>query len=70
MHSFETYTSAFGIALIVTILSMPVIKAIALQFRIVDTPDARKIHNTKMPRLGGLSIVIGFMSGFLYLLPQ
>ncbi|MFK8838977.1 undecaprenyl/decaprenyl-phosphate alpha-N-acetylglucosaminyl 1-phosphate transferase, partial [Klebsiella michiganensis] len=35
----------------------------------VDRPNERKIHNGQMPRMGGLSIFLGFFSGFLYLWP-
>lgn len=70
MYSFETYAAGFGMAFLVTILSVPIIKGIAMQFRIVDRPNARKMHTTLMPRLGGVSIVFGFTAGFLYLHPH
>lgn len=69
MYPFHTLAAAFGISFIVTILSIPFVTRFALYFHFVDTPNARKVHTKQMPRLGGLSIALGFAAGLLYLLP-
>lgn len=62
------FVVAFLISFSVTILCTPIVKRIAQKYDIVDKPDFRKIHTKVTPRLGGLSIIIGFFLGYLYLL--
>jgi UDP-GlcNAc:undecaprenyl-phosphate GlcNAc-1-phosphate transferase len=69
MHSLSTYIVAFMISLIVTIVATPFVKMLAYRLGVVDSPNARKVHEKQMPRMGGLSIVLGFLAGFIYLWP-
>lgn len=64
------YVIAFLIAFIVTVITTPLVKKIALRFNIVDKPAGRKIHENEMPRLGGLAIAFGVAAGFIYLTPE
>lgn len=65
------YILAFLLALIVTVITTPIVRKIAFKFNIVDVPDeARKIHRSTMPYLGGVAIALGFFAGFILLKPQ
>lgn len=61
---------AFAISFVLTILITPLVKRLAIKIGAVDQPDPRKVHQNVMPRLGGLAIVIGSVSGFLFLSPN
>ncbi|MBS4223391.1 glycosyltransferase family 4 protein [Lederbergia citrea] len=50
---------------VASILITPLVKKLAINFKITDAPNHRKIHNKIMPRLGGLAIYISFMIGLL-----
>ena len=39
---------------------VPVSRALARGFRILDDPGHRKIHNEPMPRLGGVAVFVSF----------
>ena len=54
-----------GVCLIIVALIIPVIKKIAMHINAIDIPDARKVHTTPIPRLGGLGIFIGFLVGYM-----
>ena len=48
--------AAFLISLIVT----PIIRILALKIRAIDKPEARKVHEQVMPRMGGLAVCFAF----------
>lgn len=50
---------------IFTALFIPVVKKIAEFIGAMDIPNARKIHKTPIPRLGGLGIYGGFLLGYM-----
>lgn len=60
------YVWAFVIALIVTYICTPLVRTLAVKIGAIDAPDARKIHQVSIPRLGGLAIYIGYMVSLLY----
>jgi UDP-GlcNAc:undecaprenyl-phosphate GlcNAc-1-phosphate transferase len=39
---------------------VPVSRALARRFRVLDDPGHRKIHNEPMPRLGGIAVFVSF----------
>jgi len=50
---------------------MPFIKKIAKHIGAMDIPrDNRRIHTKPMPRLGGLGIFLGFLTGYIFFAPQ
>ena len=49
----------------VTLVTVPLAVRLAHRIGAIDEPDARKIHTQPMPRLGGLSVYLGFIFGFL-----
>src|ERR1700722_11131018 len=52
--------AAFVLAVIVTALLTPLVRRAALAMGAVDEPGARRVHTRRVPRLGGIAIVIGF----------
>jgi UDP-GlcNAc:undecaprenyl-phosphate GlcNAc-1-phosphate transferase len=46
-------------AMFVTMLLLPLLMRKAEQWQFVDIPDQRKIHNSAIPRIGGLAMVAG-----------
>ena len=67
-QAFGYVVLALVVALIVSFLMTPVVKSFAYKVGAIDVPrDARRMHKTPTPRLGGLAIFIGFMiSVFLF----
>jgi len=57
------------VALIVTYLSTPYVKKLAVKAGVLDAPDHRKVHNTPIPRMGGLAIYFGFVLAILASMP-
>ncbi|WP_368503239.1 glycosyltransferase family 4 protein [Alkalihalophilus sp. As8PL] len=64
------YIIGFVVALVTTILAVPLVRIFAKKYGFIDQPNQRKIHAESMPRLGGVAIAIGTMCGLLYLLPS
>lgn len=60
---------AFCLALLVAYLATPAVRKLAIKIGAVDQPNARKVHKTPIPRLGGLGIYLGFMVAILLTLP-
>ncbi len=61
-------TLALLTALVISFLMTPVVRTFAYKVGAVDVPkDARRMHKTPIPRLGGLAIFIGFMVSVLVL---
>ena len=57
---------ALLVALVVSFLMPPIVKTFAYKVGAIDVPkDARRMHKTPIPRLGGLAIFIGFMVSIL-----
>ena len=54
----------FSCLIIVAIIT-PLVKRIAFHVNALDIPDARKVHNKPIPRLGGLGIFMGFLAGYM-----
>ena len=60
------------LSFVLCIIFTPICRVIALRLDLVDAPDeARKLHTTPTPRVGGLAIVLAYASalGFMLLIP-
>ena len=57
----------FLAALTLTTLSTPMVRRLALWAGFVDTPSARKMHQTPTPLMGGLAISAGALLAFVLL---
>ncbi len=62
MHPF-LYT--FLIALTISLLVTPLMRVLALKVKMVDLPNARKIHSRPVPYLGGVAISLAFVFSIL-----
>jgi len=51
---------AFFLATTVAALLTPMVRRLALAVGAVDDPTARRVHTRRIPRLGGMAIVLGF----------
>ncbi|BBB91508.1 MAG TPA: MraY family glycosyltransferase [Methylomusa anaerophila] len=61
----QTYVVAFAVALAAAYLITPHVKDLAIKAGALDAPDARKVHKTPIPRMGGLAIYFGFVLAVL-----
>lgn len=59
--SYVFYIFAVIIALAIAYLVVPLVEKLAFRLGAVDQPNARKVHEEPMPRMGGLSIYLGFV---------
>jgi len=50
----------FATALVVSLVTTPVIRRLAHRLDFLDEPSARKIHVVPLPRLGGVAMIIAF----------
>lgn len=53
------------VAFIITFFVIPIVIKVAKLKKLYDIPDARKIHSTPIPSLGGIGIFIGFILSLL-----
>ena len=61
---------ALLMALVVSFLTSPLVKNFAYKVGAIDVPkDARRMHKTPTPRLGGLAIFLGFMISVILFVP-
>lgn len=65
-----TYIYTFITALIISILSTPLIIYVAKKKKLYDSHSARKIHKKNIPRIGGISIFVSLMSAVLIFNPH
>jgi len=55
------YVTIFSITFVLTVFLTDLVRRLALRYKILDYPkEARKIHNKKIPLLGGLAIFCSF----------
>ncbi len=63
-----TYIIVFAAALFISYILTPAVKKLAFKVGAVDRPDARKVHDHLIPRLGGLAIYLGMVGAVLLLM--
>src|SRR5512141_2516289 len=61
MTFMSTFMLIFATALVFAIGGTPIARRIAVRVGVVDKPNARKIHTSPMPLLGGLAIYAAFL---------
>lgn len=52
---------SFAVAMAISFAMTPVAKSFAQRVGAIDVPDARRVHDHPIPRMGGLAIFIGFV---------
>ncbi len=63
----QGYIGVFVIAFLVTVLSTPIVRRLAIANGIVDHPnEARKQHKLPIAYLGGVAVYVGIMAGIVY----
>jgi UDP-GlcNAc:undecaprenyl-phosphate GlcNAc-1-phosphate transferase len=55
------YVYVFYAAFIVSFLLTPLMRQVALYYKIIDQPDARKMHKLPVAYLGGVAVFLGWM---------
>ena len=55
----------FLISFITSIISTPIFKYIGIKYNLLDHPEARKHHRKPIVRIGGSSILLGFLISLL-----
>ena len=51
----------FLLALVSSLVLVPVVRHYALKADLLDAPGERKIHSQPIPRLGGVAIFVSFL---------
>ncbi len=51
------------VALIMAVLTVPLVTRVATAFRAVDYPGGRRLHGAAIPRMGGIAIAVGIAAG-------
>lgn len=59
--------TAFVVAMLVTACLTPLVRRFALVVGAIDEPSARRVHQRRVPRMGGIAIVLGFFLPLLTL---
>ena len=57
---------AFIVSFLVTFISVPIFRALAFRFKILDIPGGRKVHHVPTPLMGGVAVYLGFIIGVLF----
>jgi UDP-GlcNAc:undecaprenyl-phosphate GlcNAc-1-phosphate transferase len=55
--------AAFAVSLLGASVLTPIIRGAALEAGLLDEPDGRKVHETPIPRIGGVAIATAFYIG-------
>ncbi len=63
---FHGYIAVLGVAFLVTLVTTPLMRRLAVRYGIVDRPsEARKIHKAPTAYMGGAAVYLGIMAGVL-----
>jgi UDP-GlcNAc:undecaprenyl-phosphate/decaprenyl-phosphate GlcNAc-1-phosphate transferase len=64
---FHGYVPVFIVAFLVTLLTTPLMRKLAVCYGIIDKPsEARKVHRIPVAYLGGVAVFLGLMAGVMY----
>lgn len=69
LEDYKAPLLSFVTAFIVTLLTIPPLISLINQYRLYDVPNARKLHRTPIPTMGGIAIVIGIAFSLMLWLP-
>jgi len=61
--------SSILLSMFLTIGLIPMFRSLAVKFKALDHPDGRKIHETPVPRCGGIAMAIGALFPILIWVP-
>jgi UDP-GlcNAc:undecaprenyl-phosphate GlcNAc-1-phosphate transferase len=63
------FLSTLLMALFITVSLIPVLKSVAIRYKAVDLPAARKVHLKPIPKVGGLAMAVGVLAPVLLWAP-
>ena len=70
IESIGLVAGALVAALLVALITTPIVKNLAQKWGAVDVPkDGRRMHDHPIPRMGGLAIFLGFLLSVILFLP-
>lgn len=59
-HNWLLYIAAFASAFAITLVATPFARWLSIKVGAIDYPKDRGVHTKPMPRMGGISIILGF----------
>jgi len=59
---------AFASALVVSLITTPIVRALALRWRLGDKPNGRRLNDSPIPHLGGVALFLGVVTALTTLL--
>src|SRR5262245_36440989 len=65
MSSWVPGAIAFASALLVSLVVTPIVRAIALRWRLGDKPNGRKLNDRPIPHLGGIALFFGVFAALI-----
>ncbi|MFI4898799.1 MAG: glycosyltransferase family 4 protein [Phycisphaerales bacterium JB059] len=66
MEIFQGYLAIGVVAFVITLLTTPIIRRLAIANGVVDHPDERKMHRMPIAYLGGLAVYLGLMGAIFF----
>jgi UDP-GlcNAc:undecaprenyl-phosphate/decaprenyl-phosphate GlcNAc-1-phosphate transferase len=60
-----SFISALAISISISLFLTPILIKVAHKLKLFDNPDHRKQHERALPRIGGISITVAFLTTFL-----
>lgn len=64
---FNGYAWVMAVAFIVTLLTTPLMRKLALMYGVVDRPsEARKVHRVPVAYMGGVAVFLGILAAILF----
>ncbi|HTP67252.1 MAG TPA: MraY family glycosyltransferase, partial [Geobacteraceae bacterium] len=58
--------STLLLAVLITIILIPMLNSLALRWQLVDIPNERKVHRQPIPRIGGVAMALGAAVPIVY----
>jgi len=58
----KTYLTVYFGSVLVAMLLVPIVSRLAKRYHLVDLPDARKVHQVPLPRVGGIAFVVATLA--------
>ena len=69
MEGLFSWGAPAAAAFIISLTLTPFVRKLAFVVGAVDNPNSRKVHEKKMPRLGGVAIFLAFAAGVVFFQP-
>lgn len=60
------FLSTLLLAVLITIVLVPLFSTLAMRYQLVDIPNERKVHQQPIPRVGGIAMALGVFIPIIY----